>query len=497
MAADHADVVKKALELKKIGNDLVTLVGGREIHPINVSVGGFYRVPAERELAPLAERLKRALEPRRSRRCASPPALDVPRLRAGLRVRLAAPPRRVPVQRGADRLEQGARHPGLRVRGPLHRGARRRTRTRCTRVHKGHGRLPRGPARALQPELRPAARGSRRRRRGPRASAPPAATRSRASWSARSSSSSPATRRCASSTPTSRRTGPPWTSCRATATGHGATEAPRGMLYHRYRIDAKGLVQAAKIVPPDLAEPEDDRERPLALRADRPRPAEGRAHLEVRAGHPQLRPLHLLRDALPEAGPAARSDGLPEARAVDVGRRGDLGGLRPRGRPLATAWPYDRPARPGRSATGARDVASSIGVGNPYRGRRRRRQSRRAAAPRPETIAPSSVRECTGEATALMNAWTGFDDVVLVDACRGAGPAGSVHRIGPDDVERVARLQHASTHSLGVAAAIGLARALGTLPSTPRHLRASRRVIRARARASRRRWIMRFTRSWH
>ena len=64
-----------------------------------------------------------------------------------------------------------------------------------------------------------------------------------------------------------------------------------------------------------------------------------------------------------------------------------------------------------------------------------------------------------------MNAWTGFDDVVVVDACRGAGPPGSVHVFGPEDVERVARLQHASTHSLGVAAAIGLARALGTLPS--------------------------------
>jgi len=63
-----------------------------------------------------------------------------------------------------------------------------------------------------------------------------------------------------------------------------------------------------------------------------------------------------------------------------------------------------------------------------------------------------------------MNAWTGFDEVVLVDACRGAGPPGSVHRFGPDDVERMARLQHASTHSVGVAAAIGLARALGALP---------------------------------
>ena len=40
-----------ALALKKIGNDLVTLLGGREIHPINVSVGGFYRVPAQRGAA--------------------------------------------------------------------------------------------------------------------------------------------------------------------------------------------------------------------------------------------------------------------------------------------------------------------------------------------------------------------------------------------------------------------------------------------------------------
>ena len=75
------------------------------------------------------------------------------------------------------------------------------------------------------------------------------------------------------------------------------------------------------------------------------------------------------------------------------------------------------------------------------------------------------VRFCRGEATSLMNAWTGFDEVVLVDACRGAGPPGSVHRVLPDEVERVARLNDASTHSLGVAAALGLARALGTLPS--------------------------------
>jgi coenzyme F420-reducing hydrogenase alpha subunit len=34
------------------------------------------------------------------------------------------------------------------------------------------------------------------------------------------------------------------------AVGHGASEAPRGTLYHRYRIGADGLIQEARIVPP-------------------------------------------------------------------------------------------------------------------------------------------------------------------------------------------------------------------------------------------------------
>ncbi len=32
--------------------------------------------------------------------------------------------------------------------------------------------------------------------------------------------------------------------------GHGVTEAPRGMLYHRYEIDADGTILSARIVPP-------------------------------------------------------------------------------------------------------------------------------------------------------------------------------------------------------------------------------------------------------
>jgi len=58
MAADHRDVVELGLRLKKAGNDIVNVVGGREIHPINVKVGGFYRVPTKQELEALVPELE-------------------------------------------------------------------------------------------------------------------------------------------------------------------------------------------------------------------------------------------------------------------------------------------------------------------------------------------------------------------------------------------------------------------------------------------------------
>jgi len=62
LAQDHPDIVKRALELKKIGNELMILLGGREIHPINLRVGGFYWVPTRRDLEPFVEKLKWARE---------------------------------------------------------------------------------------------------------------------------------------------------------------------------------------------------------------------------------------------------------------------------------------------------------------------------------------------------------------------------------------------------------------------------------------------------
>jgi coenzyme F420-reducing hydrogenase alpha subunit len=62
MAEDHREAVQRGLQLKKAGNDLMSLLGGREIHPINPAVGGFYRVPDREELESFRPRLEKAKE---------------------------------------------------------------------------------------------------------------------------------------------------------------------------------------------------------------------------------------------------------------------------------------------------------------------------------------------------------------------------------------------------------------------------------------------------
>ncbi|MCS6897680.1 MAG: Ni/Fe hydrogenase subunit alpha [Nitrospira sp.] len=57
MAKDHAATVSRGLRLKKAGNALMTLLGGRSVHPVSVKVGGFSRVPSRRELDGLKDEL--------------------------------------------------------------------------------------------------------------------------------------------------------------------------------------------------------------------------------------------------------------------------------------------------------------------------------------------------------------------------------------------------------------------------------------------------------
>lgn len=50
MAADHPELFQDGLRIRKIGNDLLAVLGGRAIHPVNVTVGGFYRAPSVKGL---------------------------------------------------------------------------------------------------------------------------------------------------------------------------------------------------------------------------------------------------------------------------------------------------------------------------------------------------------------------------------------------------------------------------------------------------------------
>ena len=58
MAKDHPEIVQAALKLKKIGNEIMELVGGRAVHPINLRIGGFYKIPSQKQFAELSENLK-------------------------------------------------------------------------------------------------------------------------------------------------------------------------------------------------------------------------------------------------------------------------------------------------------------------------------------------------------------------------------------------------------------------------------------------------------
>lgn len=62
MAADHRAVVEQGLAIKKVGNLLISSLGGRPIHPVSVRVGGFSRAPRRGELDELRRQLDAAVD---------------------------------------------------------------------------------------------------------------------------------------------------------------------------------------------------------------------------------------------------------------------------------------------------------------------------------------------------------------------------------------------------------------------------------------------------
>ena len=61
LAKRHPERVRGGLKVKKVGNAIVATLGGREIHPVNAKVGGFWRAPRRSELDALVPDLRAAL----------------------------------------------------------------------------------------------------------------------------------------------------------------------------------------------------------------------------------------------------------------------------------------------------------------------------------------------------------------------------------------------------------------------------------------------------
>ncbi len=61
MAQDHPDEVRRGLRLQGIGNALIKLLGGRSVHPVGARVGGFHHAPDLRAVEDMLATLRVAL----------------------------------------------------------------------------------------------------------------------------------------------------------------------------------------------------------------------------------------------------------------------------------------------------------------------------------------------------------------------------------------------------------------------------------------------------
>ncbi|MFC5748300.1 Ni/Fe hydrogenase subunit alpha [Actinomadura rugatobispora] len=270
MARDHRDVVQRGLRLKKAGNALMETIGGRSIHPVNVRVGGFYRAPAPGDLAPLAEPLRRALDD----------ALDTVEWAAGFdfpdfthdHEHLALSADRYPIERGvlhssagrsftADAFEQRVTEEQVPHSTALH-----------ARFTDDGGRYLTGPTARYslnRDRLSPLAlEAAERAGLGAECRNPFQSILVRAVEIVYAIDE--ALRLIGSYEPPERPSVPVPP---REGTGHGVSEAPRGVLFHRYALDGDGLITSARIVPPTS-------QNQGAIEDDLARFVAGRLHLD-------------------------------------------------------------------------------------------------------------------------------------------------------------------------------------------------------------------------
>jgi coenzyme F420-reducing hydrogenase alpha subunit len=247
MGRDHPEILERGLRLKQTGNEILRLLGGREVHPVNVCVGGFYKVPTRRELAPLAERLRwsreAALETVRWTAALPCPEFEQDYEFVGLRHPLEYPfnEGRLVSNRGLDIA--------------VHEYEDRFVEEQVPHSHALHSRLKNRGAYLVGPIARYSLNFDRLSpvaREAARAAGLSAVCRNPfRSIVVRSIEILQACDEALRIIEGYERPDRPAVPIRPRAgTGYGCTEAPRGALYHRYRVDDAGVIEEAKIVPP-------------------------------------------------------------------------------------------------------------------------------------------------------------------------------------------------------------------------------------------------------
>lgn len=247
MAKDHRDLVERGLQLKKAGNEIVALLGGREVHPINVRVGGFYQLPHRQDLLRLAEKLKWAREA----------ALETVRWTAGFEFPAFAPdyefvslshPDEYPFNEGRIVSSKGLNIAVREFNDHIHEQHVQHSNA-LHAVMPGHEIYLAGPLARFNNNF---TRLSPLVQEASRAAGLPGLCRN--PFQSIIVRSLEVLYACDEALRIITEYEPPAHSVidylpRA-GIGHGCTEAPRGLLYHRYEIDETGLIRDALIVPP-------------------------------------------------------------------------------------------------------------------------------------------------------------------------------------------------------------------------------------------------------
>lgn len=246
MSRDHAQDVERGLALKKAGNQLMEFVGGRAIHPINVRLGGFYSVPTRSDFKPIAEVLRRALDNALAT-VEWVSGFEFPDLELDHEFVALAAPGRYPIEDGTIARSAGPPFPVADF--TAHVAESQVPYSTALHATLDGGRYLTGPLARFS--LNSAALSPVAAQAAARAGLSAECRNPFRSIVVRAVEVVYAIEEALRIIDGYQRPARPFVEVPARpGVGHGVSEAPRGLLYHRYRIGEDGLVAAATLIPP-------------------------------------------------------------------------------------------------------------------------------------------------------------------------------------------------------------------------------------------------------